>query len=366
MTKLLYITNGITGSGGLERVLAIKVSALVATYNYEVHILVLNESNPKPFYAFHPAITFHNVEAKGNPFHYFKAYHKGIKEVLKTVNPNLISVCDDGLKGLLFPLLFGKKTAVIYERHVSKQITLGTKNSLSRFFLNTIMNFAAKRFDKFIVLTQGNLQEWLGVDAVVIPNPLPFEPTEKASLENHKMIMVGKQSYQKGQDILLDIWKKWMPKNTDWQLNMYGNHTDFNTLVARAELADAIVFHSPEKNIVAKYQEASFYVLPSRFEGFGMVLIEAMACGLPCIAFDCPHGPAAIITDGVDGFLVPLGDDKAFADKMLLLMNDKNLRQRMGAQAQSNVQRYQQDVIVNKWHVLFQNSLKNVQNSYFS
>ena len=117
--------------------------------------------------------------------------------------------------------------------------------------------------------------------------------------------------------------------------------------------------NGPVEDVVKAYQESSIFVLSSRFEGFGMVLIEAMACGLPVVSFDCPAGPDEIITDGVDGLLVPSGDVHALAEKLMLLMSDENLRRRLGQQARQTAQRYEMTTIANQWIALFEKVIKN-------
>src|SRR5690606_1300180 len=99
MTKLLYITNGINGSGGLERVLSVKATRLADEYNYDVHILSLNDGNINPFYNFSPKIKFTSIIVLGNPIGYYRKYQKGVQKVVNDIQPNIISVCDDGLKG---------------------------------------------------------------------------------------------------------------------------------------------------------------------------------------------------------------------------------------------------------------------------
>ena len=357
MIKLLYITNGINGSGGLERVLSIKASALADQQDYQVGILVLNDAHLNPFYKFSDKIQMMSVVAKGNPLRYFRQYRKGIKKAIAQFQPDVISVCDDGLKGLLFPILFGKKTPVIYERHVSQQVNLGKKqNALQTKFIKKLMLWAAKKFDTFVVLTKGNQEEWYGVKTKVIPNPLPFLPDKTATLENPKAIAVGKQSYQKGYERLIKSWAKIRNKHAGWQVAIFGKldpNLQLEKQVENTGLHGVVHFYKPVKNIEKQYLEASFYVLPSRYEGFGMVLIEAMACGLPCIAFDVPHGPADIITDGLDGFLIPDGDVQAFADKIIFLIENPEIRQKMGAAARENVQRYLPENIISQWVQLF-------------
>ena len=337
--KLLYITNGITGSGGLERVLAVKTSLLADKYDYDIHILVLNEVNPKPFYQFSSKIEYHTVIANGNPLKYFILYRKGIKQIINKIKPDIISVCDDGLKGLLFPVIFEKKIPVIYERHASYNITL-KKDKLSLFqqlkanILKKIAKWGAKRFDKFIVLTNNNLKEWNLPNMLVIPNAVSFYPKKSSTLDNKKVLAIGSYSFNKGYDRLIFIWDKVIKKYPDWKLDIYGkNSKKIEKLIKNNNLRDTIGLHNPVNNIQEKYLESSIFVLPSRSEGFGMVLIEAMACGVPCIAFDCPSGPADIIKHKEDGYVIKNGDVKAFANTLINLIKDEEKRKQMGAVA---------------------------------
>ncbi len=361
MIQLLYITNGIHGSGGLERVLAVKASYLADKMGYEVHILTLNGGDKQPFYDFSHTIKFHDIKAIGNPFNYFLSYRSGIKKVIKTIAPDVISVCDDGLKGLLFPVLFGKKTPIIYERHVSKQIenktdTISFVQRLKTTLKFRLMNFGASQFHKFVVLTNGNLKEWNLPNIVVIPNPLPFNSLEQSAHTNKKVLVVGKQSYQKGYDRLLDIWSLVQEKFPDWSLEVYGKLNPALGLEEKAKqfkIDKSLKFYPPIKDVQTKYKEAAIYVMTSRFEGFGMVLIEAMSYGVPCVAFDCPHGPADIIKDGKDGFLVANGDIDTFAVKLMALMENKALRQQLGTNALKDVNRFNVTKVVKKWDTLF-------------
>ena len=117
--------------------------------------------------------------------------------------------------------------------------------------------------------------------------------------------------------------------------------------------------NGPVEDVVKVYQDCSIFVLSSRFEGFGMVLVEAMACGLPVVSFDCPAGPDEIITDGVDGLLVPSGDVHALAEKLMALMSDESLRIRLGQQTLLTAQRYDMATLANQWKTLFEKVIKN-------
>lgn len=120
--KLLYITNGITGSGGLERVLSVKAALLAQKFQYEVHLLTLNETGKDSFFTFSKELHLHSIPVKGNPLKYFLGYKNGIQKAVDEINPDIISVCDDGLKGFFLPLLIKSNAKWIYERHVSKLI----------------------------------------------------------------------------------------------------------------------------------------------------------------------------------------------------------------------------------------------------
>lgn len=360
--KLLYVTNGISGSGGLERVLSIKSNYFTEKLGYEVHIITLNDGKKEPFYEFCNRVTFHDIKLnRKNPLIYFFMYKKGIEKVLKSIKPDVISVCDDGLKGMLFPVFFGKKIPVVYERHVSinveqKEINPSFIYKIRLAITYSLMKFGAKKFDRFIVLTKGNFQEWNIKNILVIPNPLPFSTLKKASLDNKKVLVVGRHAYQKGYDMLLEIWSKVHVIFQDWQLEIYGKpniNLGLNELRENFALSDTVHFYDPIKNIQEKYLEASIYLMTSRFEGFGMVLIEAMSYGVPCISFDCPHGPSDIITHDEDGLLVENGNIESFSNNLLNLIQNKEKRKQMGTLAKKNVNRYSPEIIMPQWDKLF-------------
>jgi glycosyltransferase involved in cell wall biosynthesis len=358
--KLLYITNGINGSGGLERVLSIKASYLAENLGYEVHIAGLNDSTSHLFYDFSAKIKLHAVAVSGNPIQYIKNYVSGFKKLVNQINPDIIIVCDDGLKGFFIPTILGKSKPIIYERHVSKNIEFRKNASVFKMISTKIklllMDFLSKTFDKFVVLTNENRREWKGKNVVVISNPLSFYPNESSTLENKKVIAVGKQSHQKGYDLLLKSWKLVQQKNPDWQLEIYGKKDasqGLEELAKQLEIENSVAFFEPEKNIKEKYLQSSIYVMSSRFEGFGMVLIEAMACGVPCVSFDCPFGPSDIIKDNQDGFLVEKGNTIQLAEKLNVLIENEALRTDFGKKAKQNVKRFQPEIVLKQWDELF-------------
>lgn len=356
--KLLYITNSINGTGGLERVLATKINYFVEKYHYDVEIVILNDGYTNPFFKFSKQIKFHSVKVNGNPIVYFKNYRKGIQNIINKINPDIISVCDDGLKGLLFPLFFKLNQPVIYERHASFDI-FKNKSKLKNLFFKlkkTISLYGAKKFDKFIVLTSNNLKEWGLPNTQVIPNPLPFYPKSSSQLTNKTIIAVGSHNYNKGYDRLIKIWKNINLIYPNWKLEIYGKSNvklNLESIIKQNGLENNITLFKPITNIYEKYLNASIFVLPSRSEGFGMVLIEAMACGLPVISFDCPSGPRDIIKNNKDGYLIKNNDLQEFEEKLLYLISNFEKRKELGLNAKKNVIIYNDKNIADIWNNLF-------------
>lgn len=353
--KLLYITNGITGAGGLERVLSVKASLLAEDFGYEVHLLSLNENGKQPFFSFSEKLHLHSVEVSGNPIQFFLQYKKKIQRIVDEVQPEIISVCDDGLKGFFLPQIIRTKAKWIHESHAS--LLLGNKGKgvpALKKAQHQLKQILGNRFSKIILLTKGNRKEWRLKNVEVIPNPSPFHLSETSTLQNKKIIAVGSYSYNKGYDLLMKIWQKIESDFPDWELNIYGSATYENLYKQAEQLSLSIIhFFAPIPDIETKYLESSIFVLASRSEGFGMVIIEAMSCGVPVISFDCPNGPADIITNNQDGYLIKNGNVNEFAEKLKLLIVDSDLRKKMGREAKQKSENYDPITIVKQWDKLF-------------
>jgi len=352
--KVLYITNGINGAGGLERVLSIKASYLADHYQYDVTILCLNNTDKDPFYAFSDKIKMVSITVGGTPIKYIGSYKRGIQKLVKTINPDVISVCDDGLKGFFIPKIIGSKIPIVYERHAS--IQLNTNPSIKGTLMKKVMQKLAADFSVFVVLTKSNLAEWTSSNIVTIANPLTFYPEKPSALDTKHVIVVGSQSHNKGADLVLKAWQMLQERFPDWKLSIYGKeHPErkYENLAKELNINNKVLFYSPVRNIEEKYLESSLMVLPSRSEGFGMVLIEAMACGVPCVSFDCPSGPRDIVKNAVDGYLVPAENIEVLALKMMDLMQDDQKRKAFGLNARENVKRFMPERIVKEWDVLF-------------
>lgn len=352
--KLLYITNGINGIGGLERVLSIKASYFAEELKYEVHIITLNEPEVAAFYKFSELITVHRVMASGKAVSYLKSYMREINRVVMMVQPDIISVCDDGLKGLYVPLWIKKGNAgLIYERHASMRLNHSKVQSL-------LMKLGGLMYDKVVVLTQYNLTEWLGNNQIVIPNPISFLPQEKATLKDKRIICVGSISHNKGYDLLIEAWNRIVKDCPGWKIDIFGRGdiAKYQKMIDDYHLQDSICFCGPTDQVQEEMLRSSFLVLPSRSEGFGMVLIEAMACGLPCVAFDCPCGPRDIVLDGKNGLLVPPENAVLLAESMKKMIQNSALLEEMATFAPLSVSKYEIASVAQCWQGLFMALMK--------
>lgn len=361
--KILYIVPKINNEGGVARILSVKANYLVENFGYEVHILTQNVGNKPLFYLFNDKIKRLDMVLRGTKISFFLQYVKALKKVLKTLNPDIIIVCDNGLKAYLIPFILKTKTPIVFESHGSKFIE---EKEQTKYFSGTryklaFKEFYANKFAKFVTLSNESLKEWNIKNGFIISNPLWFEASRFAVLQSKKVIIVARHSYEKGLDRMLQIWQKVVQKHPDWSLEIYGKSTENQELQRLANtlnIIDYVTFYEPVKNINDKYIEASIVAMTSRTEGFGMVLIEAMACGVPVIAYDCPVGPRSIITNNENGFLIKDENINLFVEKLNLLIENENLRIEMGKKARQSVEKYNLETIMLQWKSLFENLVK--------
>ena len=208
-----------------------------------------------------------------------------------------------------------------------------------------------------VLLTPEDAKDWSStVKTHVIPNPITLIPSISASLNNKQVLMVGRYNDAKGYDYLIDAWEIVHHRHPDWILNVYGSGELYDQVVkwiSVKNLEGTIILHEPTSKIMDKYLESSICVLSSRYEGFSLVIVEAMACGVPCVSFDSPHGPRNIIRNGEDGILVEYLNSQALADGICCLIENVDFRKELGSNARRNVIRFSEDVVMKQWDELF-------------
>ncbi|REG98463.1 glycosyltransferase family 4 protein [Flavobacterium aquicola] len=356
--KILYIAPDITDSGGISRVISLKTNYFVCSFNYKVVILSVNDCTSNRFYDFHSDIKWFNIKKTKNLF-FFRNYIRLIKEIISKEKPDVIVICDAVL-WLFIPWFLQTKIPIIFETHFSvsfekvKNRSLYTKlrSGLVHFFKQKTIN----KFSCFVSVTDEGSKEWNAKNKIVIPNPVSFKVAEKANLVNKRAMAVCMIPHIKGLDRLLLIWSRITQTHPDWQLDIYGQlaaDSEYQEMANKLNISNNINFLSPVKDIQHSYNQSSVFLMTSRTEAFGMVLIEAMASGVPCIAYDCPSGPRVIIDDEVNGFLIEDGNSDLFVQKLELLIEDENLRFQMGKAAQESIKKYEIEGIMKKWDKLF-------------
>ena len=248
---------------------------------------------------------------------------------------------------------------MIFESHMSCRFRKFSTNSIIEHIKDYVYKKWLIQVSAIVALTDRDALEWKKINphVCVIPDMVSLNPTPTYSFcEAKSIIFVGRFSTQKGIPSLLKIWELVNQRHPDWQLNMYAGYgdEDENLKSHIEEKCKGIVMHEPTSDIFNKYKENSMLLLTSKFEPFGLVMPEAMSCGLPVVAYDCPYGPSEIITDGKDGFLVSCYDIEAFAEKLCLLIENKSLRIKMGNNAIQSSQRFTKDKIIPQWICLFE------------
>ncbi|MEU0431115.1 glycosyltransferase [Streptomyces sp. NPDC006290] len=213
--------------------------------------------------------------------------------------------------------------------------------------------------DRMLALTREDADLWIGQgmnNASFMPNPIPFMPEVPSPRTGNVVVSVGRLHDQKGIDMLLDAWAETAPRHPDWRLRIYGSGEDEEILKKQCTalgLDDCVDWMGRTSDVPGAMRGGSVFVLSSRGEGFPLALMEAMATGLPCAAFDCAPGVHEIIRDGEDGLLATLGNTGELARRLDTLMSDKALRDSMGEAARANIQRFTTDEVVRKWEGLF-------------
>jgi glycosyltransferase involved in cell wall biosynthesis len=369
--KIIYCIAGLRHSGGMERVLTNKANFLAA-HGCEVLIITTDQCGEKNFFALSPevrtidlAINYEENNEKGllnKLLHYplkQLRHKKRLTQLLMKEKADVVisMFCNDA--SFLWKIKDGSKK--VLEIHFSrfKRVQYGRTGiwgAVDR--LRSRMDLdAVKRYDRFVVLTHEDSGYWEDLpNMTVIPNARTFEPTETAALENKRAIAVGRYDYQKGFDDLIAAWALVTPSHPDWQLCIFGDGELRETLQKQVDdlgLSEHIQLCRPVKDIGAEYLNSSLVAMSSRYEGLPMALLEGQAYGLPIVSYTCKCGPRDILTDGVDGFLVPEGDIKALADRMQRVMADDELRKSMGAAAKRNSARFSEEIVMQQWLDLF-------------
>lgn len=375
-TRIAYCIPSLDHSGGMERVLTTKANYLAEHMGYDVSIIITDDKGTKPYFPLSEKIHVVQLDVNiDNLWQYpiwkrsylyrkkMRIYKRRLGKCLKQLQTDItISLLRREINFLCDIKDGSAKVGEIhFGRYKYREANFGFLPCfVNKWITNrwmTQLDQKVKQLDRFVVLTHEDATHWKGLsNLMVIPNPITIERGAVSDYSTKQVIAVGRYTYQKGFDLLISAWRIVTKKHPDWTLNIYGGgkKEDFQPLVEKYGLGDALKLNGPVSNIREKYQESSIFVLSSRFEGLPLVLMEAMSTGLPSVSFACPCGPRDIIYDGEDGILCENGNIQQLAAGICRLIEDEQLRKEMGRKAAQNIQRFSLENIMTQWDDLLQ------------
>lgn len=384
--KIIYLLKSFAAKGGEERVMADKMNYL-AEHGYQITLLTYEQGEHKLSYPLHPTIRHHDLNTRfftvtkeplgKKIFHLAalrKKFVKRLKDKIREIQPDLLISTIIPLKNANLLIKVKKETNINIwlESHLAYKATIRATD----FNKKTIKYQIAKLYDRWnlkavqhcdclIALTNGDAEHWQNYchNVKVIPNPITYIPKELPLYKlPHRIIAVGRLHAQKGFDLLIQAFSLIANRIPNWYIDIYGHGIEeehLKELIKSKCLENRIHLKGETDKIFEEYQKSQLFVLSSRYEGWGLVLVESMACGTPCISFRCEYGPEDIITNNIDGLLVNDGDISDMANKILWMATHPVERQEMGKKAREKAFQYSKEIIMNNWIDLFNNMPKH-------
>lgn len=378
--KIIYVHDAIARLGGVERVFVEKMNYLAEEYAQNVCLITTCQGNHPLAFPLSDkvkhidlSVRFHTKYQYSLPKRLYMGWKMDkelkvkLNDTVNSINPDVIITTSYYGADVVCQLKCRAKK--IIESHAPKEF-VGRNDGVNRNYISRMFRkwqyrqyfkTVEKKNDAIVTLTTGDAKCWNSENVVVIPNIVDLQVSTSTQQTNKIALFAGRFLNEKGLSRMLEAWKIVVDKRPDWTLRLVGEGDLKEELVRLSKtlgIENNVVFAETTKNIVAEYCNASLFLLTSRFEGFGLVLVEAMQCGVPCVSFDCPYGPADIIDNGHDGILVETGNVEEFATAVLKLINDNELRREMGKAAQIKAKKYLPEVVMPQWMDLF-NRLSN-------
>lgn len=371
--KILYVNRIFAVWGGLERVWTDKMNAFSEISSNEVCLVTTDQGTHKvPFplnkevrhinldIRFIQQYRYHGLKRYWKYYQLIRLFQRKIKTLIETESPDVLITSASEFVDFLVeckgevPLVVESHGTFDRPFHM-QEMTI--TNRIKRYFHNK----ALSKVDRIVALTHGDAEQWKQVNpnVSIVPNIVMMNDTGLYSnCEAKRVIFVGRLDLQKGYQYLDAIWRIVEKRHPDWRLDLYGEGVDLQENRNMIPQGRHVYPHAQTLDILDRYKESSILILTSIYEPFGLVMPEAMSCGVPVVAFDCPYGPSEIITDGKDGFLIDCYDVEAFADKLCLLMENEILRKKMGQNAIQSARRFRKERIIPQWINLFENLME--------
>jgi glycosyltransferase involved in cell wall biosynthesis len=375
--KIAYVFSTLAKNGGTERMITEKANYFADKFGYEVTIInifqpeeetnryLLSEKVKQinlgiPYYF---QYNYKYPKILGVKWQINKQIKRAIKQYVQKVDPDILIAISFFKANLICTVNCRAKKVIecheakpfTHSNFSRKQIIISKiyKKIWRFFYFRTIEQNA----DAIFTLTEEDKKLWKKAKYIeVIPNFSSMTITKYSDCSSKRVIAVGRLEWEKGFDRLIEAWSIVFSRHNDWHLDIFGEGSMYDTLINLSHLFKAknITIHPVTSNISQEYANSSICVVSSYFEGFSLVLLEAMRHGVPCIAYDCPFGPRNIISDAYNGFLVENGDTRLFAERICRLIEDEKLRNYFSKTSIEKANSYNKEVIMNKWKSIFE------------
>lgn len=362
MKKLALFVSNLCNVGGTERVTALLANELIEQYDCSIVTLFKDKDIYFKLNSRIQLINIYNNRVKLKEV-IFKSISKYIN-IIEENNFDIIFII--GKNNGIMPLIaaYLTNTKVVFCEHNSiLNYRFYNENLIKKIYRKLFQILILKLSDKIVVLTDREKNIFLNLynikndKILIIPNYLDDTILEKNIVYNvtsKKIITVGRIDYQKGYEYLIEVARLVFEKHPDWQWDIYGDgeaeyKNKIINLINKHNLQNYIILQGNRSDIYDLYKNYSLFVMTSRFEGFGMVLVEAKAKKLPLLSFDINSGPSDIIRNGIDGFLVKPFDCQMMADKIFELIENPELRQKFSDNAHGNIDKFSKEKIIKQW-----------------
>lgn len=378
--KIVYCTDNLCYLGGIQRVTIDKANHLSQISGNEIWIIVADNRKPPIFqldakiHLISLDINYSEDDWKGtiyllrSLFVKRRLHKKKLSQCLKDIQPDVVISTGTAEKNFLPQIKIASKPVFIREMHFYKHYRKSAAQSRLQYLLatyNEVYDFCLKikKYDRIVVLTEQEKKEYWNnsSNVIAIPNPYTNICALSCNYSSKIVVSAGRLSLQKNFHDLIEAWKLIYDVHPDWQLQIWGDGPERENLskqIRQARLEDVVHIKGFTNEIQKQFSNASIFALSSTNEGWGLVIVEAMALGLPAVSYDCPCGPQAIISDSVDGYLVPCGNIHDLSNKICNLIDQEELRIYMGNNALKKAKLFSKDIVIEKWMCLFNELLQ--------